>query len=95
MKIESVIIKPVLTEKATQAATGKIYTFEVGKKANKNQVKEVLQKVYNVKVSDVRIAIRKGKNKHVGRKNIVKKEADRKIAVVRVSEGTINVFPQA
>jgi ribosomal protein L23 len=31
MKIDNVIIKPVLTEKATQAAQNKTYTFEVSK----------------------------------------------------------------
>lgn len=94
MKIDNVIIKPVLTEKATQAAQGKTYTFEVSKLANKNQVKTVLESIYGVKVKTVRVSVRKGKVKRVGKRQTSKDMPDRKIAVVTVTEGTINVFPQ-
>lgn len=95
MKIENVIIKPLLTEKATQAATLKVYTFEVAKRASKHQVAEVLKSLYGVKVKNVRMLVRKGKTRRVGRKMTTKKMPERKIAVVTVTEGTINVFPQA
>lgn len=95
MKIDSVIVKPVLTEKATQSAAQKIYTFEVNRKANKNQVKEALGAMYGVKVGGVRMTIRKGKTRRVGRRMITKALAEKKIAIVKVTEGTINVFPQA
>lgn len=94
MKLEKVIVQPILTEKATQSASQKVYTFEVDKKANKNQVKEVLQTIYGVKISGVRMITRKGKAKRVGKKMATKNRPNRKIAIVQVTEGTINVFPQ-
>lgn len=95
MDIQHVIIKPLLTEKATGAAQIKKYTFEVNRNANKNQVKVALEKMYGVKVASVTMSVRKGKVRRVGRKMSPKPMADRKIAVARVTEGVINVFPQA
>ena len=37
MKINTILIAPVLTQKATTAAQKKVYTFEVDKQSNKNQ----------------------------------------------------------
>jgi len=61
------------------------------KKANKN----TLEKLYKVKVRDVKIMIRKGKKKRVGRKMTVKSLPSRKIAFIKLSEGKIDLFPQA
>lgn len=94
MKINDIILRPIVTEKATGQAQGKTYTFEVGKKANKNIVKEALQTVYGVKIDDVRIMVRKGKVRKVGKKMVSKKQSDQKIAFVHVKTGSINVFPQ-
>lgn len=95
MDIQHVIVKPLLTEKATGAATVKQYTFEVNRHANKYQVKTALEKLYGVKVASVTISVRKGKVRRVGRKMSPKEMPERKIAVARVTEGVINVFPQA
>ncbi|OGK62188.1 50S ribosomal protein L23 [Candidatus Roizmanbacteria bacterium RIFOXYB2_FULL_38_10] len=95
MKINSVIIKPILTEKATSSAQKKIYTFEVNNRSNKHQIQQTVEKMYGVKVSGIQIIVRKGKTKRVGRKMATKQLPDRKIAVISVSEGVINVFPQA
>ncbi len=94
MKINNVIIEPVLTEKATAAANKNTYCFIVDKKANKHAVQHAVEKIFNVTVSKVRIIVRKGKIKKVGRKSITKQQSDRKIAVVDVSKGTIPLFPQ-
>ncbi|MFA5136262.1 MAG: 50S ribosomal protein L23 [Patescibacteria group bacterium] len=94
MKIEDVIIKPVLTEKATQASSRKVYTFQVNNRANKNQVRTVLETVYKVKVDNIRISIRKGKMKRVGKRMVTKQLSDRKIAFITLKEGSIPVFPQ-
>lgn len=95
MKIEQILIKPLLTEKGTTLANNKVYLFEVNRKANKHMVKETLEKLYKVKVSDVKIMIRKGKKKRVGRKMTVKSLPSRKIAFIKLSEGKIDLFPQA
>ena len=95
MKIEQILIKPLLTEKGTTLANKKVYLFEVNRKANKHIVKETLEKLYKVKVSNVKIMIRKGKKKRVGRKMTVKNLANRKIAFIKLSDGKIDLFPQA
>ena len=94
MLINKILIKPILTEKATNLVQNKVYMFEVDRKANKHQVKQALEKLYKVKTGEVKIMIRKGKEKKVGKKGLLKKSSDRKIAFVRLIEGKIDLFPQ-
>ena len=67
---------------------GNVYTFLVAKEADKVDVKRSVEEIFNVKVSKVNVLNRKGKFKifrgHVGQ------HADRKIAIVTLSEGSIN-----
>ncbi len=95
MKINELLVKPVLTEKATNLASKKVYSFEVSKKANKSQVTMAVEKIYGVKVAGVRMVIRPGKVRRIGRKMTSKKLSDRKIAYISLSEGKIDLFPQA
>ena len=94
MLINKILIKPILTEKATNLVQNNVYMFEVDRKANKHQVKQALEKLYKVKTGEVKIMIRKGKEKKVGKKGLLKKTTDRKIAFVRLIEGKIDLFPQ-
>jgi large subunit ribosomal protein L23 len=58
----NVIIKPLITEKSThQQTTRNAYAFHVHPEANKHQIKDAVEKLYNVKVADVRTMTRKGK----------------------------------
>jgi large subunit ribosomal protein L23 len=58
----NVIIKPLVTEKSThQQQTRNAYAFQVHLDANKPQIKQAVEKLYNVKVVDVRTMRRKGK----------------------------------
>ena len=94
MKINGILKKPVLTEKATNFTQSQVYTFDVSLKANKFQIKYAIEEIYKVKVSNIKITVRKGKRKKVGKKMILKKMSDRKIAYIKLSEGKINLFPQ-
>ncbi|MBW7960319.1 50S ribosomal protein L23 [Patescibacteria group bacterium] len=94
MNIKDTIIEPVLTEKATNLVKNKVYMFVVNIKANKRQVKETIEKIYKVKVSGVRVMVRKGKEKRVGRKMMTKKMPNIKVAYVKLKEGKIDIFPQ-
>lgn len=94
MKINDIIISPILTEKATKLANSKVYSFWVSNKATKNIVRETLESLFKVKTGNIRIMLRKGKVKRVGRKSISKQMPDKKIALVEVKEGTISLFPQ-
>lgn len=95
MRIDEILLKPVLTEKGTNLANNKEYLFETHIKANKNNIKEALEKLYKVKVKQVKVMIRKGKTRRVGRKMVSKKLANRKIAFIKLSSGDINLFPKA
>jgi len=62
-----VVIKPLVTEKGThQAQTLNAYPFQVHQGANKAQIKQAVEKIYNVKVKEVRTANRKGKPRRRG-----------------------------
>ena len=57
-----VIIKPLVTEKSTHLQqTRNVYAFKVHNNANKPQIKQAVEQIYNVKVVDVRTMTRKGK----------------------------------
>lgn len=58
----NIIIKPLVTEKSThQQQTRNVYAFQVHESANKPQIKQAVEQLYNVKVLDVRTITRKGK----------------------------------
>ena len=62
-----IIIAPVITEKtAGMEAEGK-YAFKVANKANKTEVKQAIEKKFNVKVEKVNIVNSHPKHKRVGR----------------------------
>jgi len=63
----NVIVRPLVTEKGTHLSTTRnAYTFAVDPRANKAQIKQAVEKLYDVKVLDVRTANRKGKPRRVG-----------------------------
>jgi large subunit ribosomal protein L23 len=81
----NVIIRPLVTEKTThQQATRNAYAFEVNRDANKVQIRRAVEKLYNVKVTDVRTLNRKGKPRRSRYK--VTKTSDWKRAVVVLAE---------
>ncbi|MBE0535897.1 MAG: 50S ribosomal protein L23 [Phycisphaerae bacterium] len=68
----SVIIRPLVTEQGMHfASTRNAYSFEVNRDANKVQIRGAVERLYNVKVIDVRTANYLGKprrrGRHVGR----------------------------
>ncbi len=95
MQLNSVLIAPVLTEKGVNLARVNQYMFEVNEDANKNQVKTAIESLYGVEVATIRVMVRKGKERRVGRKMMTKKLPDKKIAVIILKKGTIDLFPQA
>ncbi len=80
-----VIIAPVITEKATLASERNQVIFKVAKHATKPQIKEAVEKLFDVKVTSVNTLVRKGKFKssrgHAGVQSDVKK------AIVTLAEG--------
>ena len=56
-----VILSPVITEKATMGSEFNKVTFKVARNATKPQIKEAVEKLFDVKVKNVNTLIRKGK----------------------------------
>jgi large subunit ribosomal protein L23 len=68
MTIHDVLLKPVVTEKGmTKKEAERTLCFQVNKGANKIEVKQAVEKLFNVKVEAVRTAIFEGKLRRRGR----------------------------
>ena len=85
-----VIVKPVITEKATMASEAGAVVFQVARDATKPQIKDAVESVFGVKVKAVNTVITKGKAKKFrGRPGV---RSDVKKAYVTLEEGnTIDV----
>ena len=65
---QELVRRPLITEKATRLKeASNTVCFEVARSANKIEVKRAVEKLFNVKVVDVRVAHREGKWKRMGR----------------------------
>lgn len=58
-----VLLKPIITEKATERNEEGVYVFVVNNKANKIQIKKTIENVYGVSVDSVRTVNVAGKSK--------------------------------
>ena len=85
-----VILSPVITEKATLASDKNQVMFKVARTATKPQIKEAVEKLFDVKVRSVNTLVRKGKVKAF--RGSVGTQSPTKRAVVTLEEGhTIDV----
>lgn len=86
-----VIIRPVVSEKSYAGLEANVYTFLVDPRANKTEIKEAVQGIWNVRVVSVNTINRKGKLKR--RRFTVGKRPDQKRAIVTLAEGdSIEIF---
>ncbi len=58
-----VILRPVVSEKSYALLDGNTYTFIVHPSANKTEIKEAVQTIFSVRVTNVNTLHRKGKRK--------------------------------
>ncbi len=63
---EDIIIKPIRTEKSSNAIAEGKYTFEVATNATKVEIKKAVEEIFGVKVKKVNTLNYDGKNKRVG-----------------------------
>ena len=85
-----VILKPVITEKSMAGMGEKKYTFLVHTEANKSQIKEAVEKMFDgVKVKKVNTTNADGKNKRRGM--VVGKTAKTKKAMVWLTEDSKDI----
>jgi large subunit ribosomal protein L23 len=81
-----ILLRPVVTERSSQDAEDRgAYTFIVAKDANKIEIRQAVEKLFDVKVSDVRTMNYRGKVRRLGRS--IGKRPSYKKAVVKLAEG--------
>jgi large subunit ribosomal protein L23 len=80
-----IIVAPVVTEKATVASEHNKVVFKVLSKATKPQIKDAIEKLFDVKVKSVNTLVRKGKTKVF--RGQFGSQSDTKRAIVTLEEG--------
>jgi large subunit ribosomal protein L23 len=86
MNVYQVLKRPILTEKTDFQRDEAQYVFEVDADANKHQIKEAVEKIFDVKVLAVNTMVMKPKRRRMGRRWIVAR-AGWKRAVVTLAAG--------
>lgn len=93
--MQSVLVKPIITEKSIADATQGKYLFVVALKASKYDIKKAIADSFNVHAEQITTSIIKGKRKRIGAKKQEVHESLVKKAIVRVKKGEkIGLFEQ-
>jgi large subunit ribosomal protein L23 len=88
-----IIIRPVVSEKSYAAFDENVYTFVVAGDANKIQIRQAVETIFGVRVTNVNTVNRKGKRKRNRRTGGWGTRPDSKRAIVSLAEGdTIEIF---
>jgi large subunit ribosomal protein L23 len=80
-----ILIKPVVSEKSYALLDEGVYTFVVHPDANKTEIRQAVESVFGVRVTNVNTLNRKGKKKRRGR--WIGTRPDTKRAIVTLAEG--------
>lgn len=86
MNMYQVLKRPILTEKSDYQRDESQYVFEVDRQANKHQIKEAVETIFDVEVKAVNTMVMKPKRRRLGRKIITTRPAWKR-AVVTLAAG--------
>lgn len=93
MDLSQVIIKPVVTEKATSLSKDGVYAFQIHKDATKIDVKNAVRFLYGVPAAKVNIIYGHEKFRTLGRRRPQRKRHTMKRAIVTLKgRKTIDIF---
>ncbi len=82
-----IIISPLITEKSSHnSIANNSYTFKVSVNANKIEIKQAIEKVFNVNVMKVNTINQRGKVKRLGRYTGRRKDWKKAIVKLRAGE---------
>ena len=84
-KLYEIIRNPLVSEKSTYVSQFNYYVFKVSNKSTKSQIKQAVEKLFDVKVLSVNTLNQNGKIKKF--RNISGKRPDFKKAFVKLAEG--------
>ena len=85
MNAHQIIVRPLITEKNTNLMSLNKYCFQVDQKANKQQIKQAIEEVFNVAVVNVHTMNVRGKLRRRGQK--LGYTSDWKKAIVTLADG--------
>ena len=71
MHLYEVLRRPLITEKSTVLQIEGKYAFQVAKEATKPQIKQAVEKAFNVKVTTVNVMTVPSKKRRLGRREVV------------------------
>ena len=86
MNLYQVLKRPILTEKSDYQRDDNQYVFEVDRRANKLQIREAIEVLFDVRVDSVNTMMMKPKRRRLGRRMITTRPAWKK-AVVTLAPG--------
>lgn len=86
MNVYQVLKRPILTEKSDYQRDDNQYVFEVDRRANKHQIKDAVEMLFDVEVLAVNTMVMKPKRRRLGRKTITTQPAWKR-AVVTLAPG--------
>jgi len=96
MDARSVLIRPVVSEKSYDLIEGNVYTFVVHGDANRTQIRQAVEEVFDVRVVKVNTLNRKGKRVRNRRTGASTTRPTTKRAIVTVhADDTIDLFEGA
>ncbi|QGG93864.1 50S ribosomal protein L23 [Actinomarinicola tropica] len=88
-----VIIEPIVSEKSYALLDQNVYTFKVAPSASKPEIRDAVQSIFGVRVTNVNTLNRKGKRRRNRRNGTFGSRPDAKRAIVTLAEGdSIDLF---
>lgn len=94
-RVDQIILRPLMTEKSALATEAEnTYAFEVGRNATKLEIKQAVERLFDVRVGKVRTMIVRGKEKRFGR-HFGKRSNWKKAYVTVEGDEILNVYGNA
>ena len=88
-----IIVAPVVSEKSYALLDNNVYTFKVAPSASKPEIRDAVQSIFGVRVTNVNTLNRKGKRRRNRRNGTFGSRPDAKRAIVTLAEGdSIDLF---
>ena len=88
--VSDILLKPLIPEKTQEMNQDECFVFEVNPKSTKNEIKDAIQKFFDVKVKDIRTSIKPGKKVLRGGRPVGKRSKQKK-AFITLKEGKIEI----
>jgi len=86
MHLYQVLRRPLITEKNTALQAQGKYAFEVASEANKQQIKQAVEKAFKVKVTAVNVMTVPGKGRRVGRRQVLTQSWKKAIVTLKLGD---------